>query len=417
VTYQSFVTGRFTLLGFSQHEKHGMQPDRLISVLVVILYGVSFTMASSMSLQHMPIEVTAHILRYVGNANDLLNCEKTCKTLRRILRDEAVWNSSPGGSRDGACQFRGFQNVRKYQKGCESILLEVIGVVRWKMLVRQAVECFISDDTTNDQLLLLRGDTSAVLMELVENFAVVQLKRAGVVMNATTSVESQTYPTVTVRHWDAQNELHSAFVPKENSTCTPLFAGVLMHPIPRDAVLSLTNALLLGKTMITTIIRRLAYRAGIIKMEDGVFVRAWGSLVCSIVALLRPACIELDYVCSSFDGNLGERQKILCAERGESMYTVPPCSRFAFCGGCGEPHIVLHTPVPGQIEAAARSLSIPFKVYGDVWHCMPDSMEEDERTEAESEYLFLTEDELEEYGYMDKSDSDSDSDSDDAMML
>jgi hypothetical protein len=28
-----------------------------------LVYRVSFTMASSMSLQHMPVEVTAHILR------------------------------------------------------------------------------------------------------------------------------------------------------------------------------------------------------------------------------------------------------------------------------------------------------------------------------------------------------------------
>jgi hypothetical protein len=370
-------------------------------------------MAPSVSLHHMPIEVTAHILRYVGNAGDLLNCEKTCKTLRRILRDEAVWDSSPGGSRDGAYQFRGFQLVRKYQKSSESILLEVLGVARWKMLVRQARGYLVPDDhlsSSNDQHLLLRGDTSAVLMELVENFVIVQLNRAGVVMNASAPVESQTYPTVTARHWEAQNVLHSAFVPSPNSTFTPLFAGILTHPIPRDNVLSLTNAVLLESTMITTIIRRLAYRAGIIKMEDGVFDLAWGSLVCSIVALLRPACIQLDHACSSFDGNLGERQKMLCVERGESMYTVPPCTSFAFCEGCGGPHIVFHTPVPGQIEAAARSLSIPFKVYGDVWHAMPDSTEEDERAEAESEYLFLTEDELEDYGYMDNSDSDSDDD-------
>jgi hypothetical protein len=379
------------------------------------VYRVSFTMASSMSFQHMPIEVTAHILRYVGTAGDLLNCEKTCKKLRWILRDDAAWSSSPGASRDSACQFQGYQKVRKYQKGCESILLEVLGVARWKMLVRQALGYLVLDDglsSTNDHL-SLRGDTSAVLMELVENFAIVQLKRAGVVMNATTPVESQqTYPTVTVRHWEAQNELHSAFAPSPNSTCTPLFAGVLLQPTPRDAVLFHANALLLETNKITTIIRRLAYRAGIIKMEDGVFDLAWGSLVCSIAALLRPACIQLEYACGDYYDSIS--QKGICVEMGETMYTVPPYTKFVFCEDCRKAHIALHTPVPGQIEDAARSLSIPFKVYGDVWHCMPDSTEEDERDEAESDYFFLDEDEYEGYHYL-LDDSDSDSD-DDAIM-
>jgi hypothetical protein len=345
-----------------------------------------------MSLQHMPVEVTAHILRYVGNAGDLLRCEKTCKTLRRILHDDAVWSSSPGGSRANACHVRGCRKVRKYQKSGESILFEVLGVGRWKSLVTTALHVFFIEDVCpNDHHIFLRGDTSAVLMELVENFAIVQLQRAGVVMNASTPAESQIYPTLTVRHWEAQNELHSAFVPSPNSIYTPLFAGVSTSPIPRDAMLPLTNMLGPGPgtTMITTIIRRLAYRAGIIKMEDDVFDLAWASLVCSIVALLRPACIQLIDASSLRTTN---SKKIICVAEGETMYTVPPYTSSSFCEDCGEVHGALHTPVPGQIEAAARSLSIPFKVYGDVWHCMPDSTEEDERANAESEYAFLDED-------------------------
>jgi hypothetical protein len=360
----------------------------------------------------MPVEVTAHILRYVGNAGDLLRCEKTCKTLRRILRDDAVWNSSPGGSRANACQVRGCRKVRMYQKSGESILFEVLGVARWKSLVTIALHVFFIEHVCPNDHIFLRGDTSAVLMELVENFAIVQLQRALVVMNATTPVESQTYPTVTVRHWEAQNELHNALVPSPNSTYTPLFAGVDTHPIPRDAVLPLTNMLGPGTTIITTIIRRLAYRAGIVKMEDGVFDLAWGSLVCSLAALLRPAFIQLIEARSFRTANT---KKIICVEKGETMYTVPPYTSLSFCEDCGEMHEALHTPVPGQIEAAARSFSIPFKVYGDVWHCMPNSTEEDERVKAESEYTFLDEDEYEEFmECMD--DSDSDSESDDEMM-
>jgi hypothetical protein len=382
-----------------------MKP-KLISLLG-ISYRVSFAMASSMSLQQLPVEVTAHILRYVGNAGDLLRCEKTCKTLRRILRDDAVWSSSPGGSRDNACHLRGYRKVRKYQKGSESILLEVLGVMRWKSLVAQALNLFFSHDPGLNDSFFLRGDTSAVLMELVENFAIVQLQRALVVMNASIPVESQTYPSVTIRHWEAQNELHSAFVPSRNSTYTPIFASVLLNPIPRDAVLFLTKLLVgPGTTMITTIIRKLAYRAGIIKMDDGVFDLSWASLVSSIAALLRPACIQLTEAHSFHNVNI---LQIIRVEKGETMYTVPPYPTFSFCEGCGEQHPSSHTPVPGQIEAAAQSLSIPFKVYGDVWHCMPDSTEEDERAEAESEYCFLEEDEYEEFmECMDDSASDSD---------
>jgi hypothetical protein len=126
--------------------------------------------------------------------------------------------------------------------------------------------------------------------------------------------------------------------------------------------------------------------------------------------MLNPACIKLIEAGSSRTANA---KKIICVEKGETMYTVPPYASFSFCG-CGEVHGELHTPVPGQIETAARSFSIPFKVYGDVWHCMPHSTEEDERAEAESEYAFLDEDEYEEYTEccMD----DLASDSDDEMM-
>jgi hypothetical protein len=381
-----------------------VRQDQSSFSLLGISYRVSITMASSMSLQQMPVEVTAHILRYVGNASDLLRCEKTCKSLRRILRDDAVWSSSPGGSRDNACQIRGCRKVRKYQKGGESILFEVLGVMRWKSLVAQALDFFFSHDPDLNSIFFLRGDTSAVLMELVENFAIGQLQRALVVMNASTPVGSQTYPSVTVRHWEAQNELHSAYVHIRNRTYNPLFAGVSTNPIPRDAVVLLTKSLGPGTTVITTIIRKLAYRAGIIKMEDGVFDLSWASLVCSIAALLRPACIQLTEAHSFYNF-----MKIIRVEQGETMYTIPPYPTFSLCEGCGEQHPSGHTPVPGQIEAAARSLSIPFKVYGDVWHCMPDSTEEDERAEAESEYAFLEEDEYEEYmECMDDSASDSD---------
>jgi hypothetical protein len=309
-----------------------------------------------------------------------------------IPSNDALTSSSIVNTFSGAFQFRGLRKVRKYQKGGESILLEVLGVVRWKTLAGQALHVFCNDDQCLTNYFHLRGDTSAVLMELVENVAIIQLQRAGVVMNASTPVDSETYPTVTVRHWEVQTIL-SAFVPY-----TPLFAGVSTN-VPRSAVLLQTNSLL-ETTMITTIIRRLAYRAGIIKMEDGVFDRAWASLVCSIVALLRPASIQLIHACSLKNSN---KKKIICVAKGETMYTVPPYASFAFCEGCGELHNVFHTPVPGQIEAAARTFSIPFKVYGDVWHCMPNSTEENERAVAESDYAFLEEDEA----CMDDSASDS----------
>lgn len=210
-------------------------------------------------------------------------------------------------------------------------------------------------------------------------------------MNASAQGESQ---TVTVRHWEAQDMLHSTFsYSSPRNIYIGLFPGVASSITPRNTFLALINALVPGTTMIT-IIRKLAYRAGIIKMENEVFDAAWSSLVCSIVALLRPARIMLTVPLRNANMLTVHRRKankkrIICVDKGETMYTVPPNTSFSFCNPCGKVHSAFHTPVPGQIETAARSVSIPFKVYGDVWHCMPNSMEENERAEAESEYAFL----------------------------
>jgi hypothetical protein len=125
-------------------------------------------------------------------------------------------------------------------------------------------------------------------------------------------------------------------------------------------------------------------------MEDAVFNLAWGSLAYTIVALLRPACIELTHAAGSVrDRQNSNKKKVLYEEDGQTMHTVSPFSkRGPVCCCCGNPHFAVHTPVPGQIEAAARSLFIPCKVYGNVWHCMEDTTVEEERAAAEAEYAF-----------------------------
>jgi hypothetical protein len=73
----------------------------------------------------MPVEVTAHILRYVGNAGDL-RCERPVKTLRRILLRRRGLEPLSRRLAGYTCQVRAVE-VRKYQrKSGESILFEVL---------------------------------------------------------------------------------------------------------------------------------------------------------------------------------------------------------------------------------------------------------------------------------------------------
>jgi hypothetical protein len=115
------------------------------------------------------------------------------------------------------------------------------------------------------------------------------------------------------------------------------------------------------------VIRRLAYRAGIIKM-DGVLT--WHGKLGLLNRCFSAPCIQLTDASSFSTANT---EKIIRVDK-ETMYTVPPYTSFRLrVAGAERSTDNSHTWPQGRLRPA-RSFSIPFKVYS-VWHCMPNSME------------------------------------------
>lgn len=121
-------------------------------------------------------------------------------------------------------------------------------------------------------------------------------------------------------------------------------------------------------------------RQGVYKLEAGVCDLVWASLVHLIFVLLREPFEKLYLVSDTGQhGNVNQLRQLL---QGESMRDVPPFSKTSRTSNV---EVVVHTPVPAQIEEEACKASICKTVYA-AWHCSFGT-EEQERAMAEADYL------------------------------
>jgi hypothetical protein len=132
-------------------------------------------------------------------------------------------------------------------------------------------------------------------------------------------------------------------------------------------------------------VRRLSHRASIVKMTNEVYKLAWETLVRTIMLLIRPACHEC------IEQNVCGNGKRLLSVR-ETIRATPPLSKMPHCDGCDKVHQMVHTPVPAQIEYAARDLGLSNKVYGRLWLSEGFQEGEEIKEEAMEEYEFESDD-------------------------
>ena len=248
-----------------------------------------------------------------------------------------------------------------------------------------------SDDLNENAVFEIRGDTSAVLLAIAERAVVTQLQRAQCAANHRALADPNLFPSVSVADFELQDVMFS-FLYDYHLTEHGLLPSYEKRAI-LDAAMS-QFMVMLGDN----IVRRLAYIAGITKMENDLYPLVWAAFLHITSMLLRDGCIELDDRTPPRDTVC---KQVVDTTKGETMRDIPPFPRMYSDGV----HVI-HTIVPGQVERAAERLGISCKVAGDYWHYHNDdpNLTDEQRKalitndilEAENEYYFVTEDTLEE---------------------
>jgi len=105
------------------------------------------------------------------------------------------------------------------------------------------------------------------------------------------------------------------------------------------------------------LVRRLAYAAGVPIIADGVFEWVWTRMMRYLSLLLEPACVSL--VCST-EYPVLPAQKKRKIRHPDQIAKLPPDS--VVVGDPDDGAVSMHhTPVPAQIEDAARNLQLCFR--------------------------------------------------------
>jgi hypothetical protein len=265
--------------------------------------------------------------------------------------------------RDEAFRHSAIERIRHWQSSTDSIILGVLGPENWRRMIRTICGWrlpgtlsygsgtthghFLDIGATNDEF-SVRGDASWTLLEILETCLEEQLRLTILFSGIQRRTETD-FPSVSLRDYKNQEGLRGCFAHRE--------AVHLLFP-RRDFCEATNLNNLLAAQERDRIVRRLAYRAGIMKMDSALYDVVWQSLVWVIFQLLQPGFIELV-----------ERQRpptpftrgIVWLEPGQSMRDFAPAPELDANG------VWQHILVPRHVIQAAERLGIPYNVYGDGW--------------------------------------------------
>jgi hypothetical protein len=418
------------------------------------------TMAAAISLQTSPPDVLCYILRFLSNeVGDFLRCEKTCRAFRDVLSDDALWSDCAGAAdtdyrssssassfRERACIYRVLGLVRDEQDSTENILEDVLGVPGWQKMVHKVLRHHLPEpppppmtmdrSSASDNFiyphdnfgypqvplfpvvherngrhaghcLTLRGDTSWVLIQLVQDSLIRQFQRANLILvkefeNNEEAHGASSYPVLTENHFHLQSALQDSSFDMSSILPWTFDAEARLGVLP-DADETFREEVVVLRDKI---IRRIASRAGVVKLSSGVYHLAWKSLFDTISLLMVPAFMDL--VWAAADSSI-ERYEFEKKSLGpsDSIRNVPPFPTVGLCPPCRRPAFY-HTVVPKQIENKAKFLNVtPDRVYGDGWHEVgPATATSESPQECEQQY-YTSEDDDGEHSCFSFEDDDS----------
>jgi len=329
------------------------------------------------SLADMPRGVLDRIISF-GDAAELLNCEKTCTALRAVVADDSNWAQCAGAKceyyppipshREKACMTLALRFVRRTQKSASGILVKVLSVNQWKDLIGAILnrllpseeQIFGSPQALNHRhhFFYLWGDTLGYLIELAEDFLITHFRRAlDLCMHKR---NDETSPVVEMQDLQMSDWLLGTCMGGNLTRRLFPFSQQEPHQYNGVALLPATRTLIPLESR-DRIIRKIAFRAEIPRMDNLVYPHAWTALVYLMIMLLEPACLAF----RDREVEAGPVQQQVLALM-ETIHDVPPNSVGETCAHCGGTKLT-HTPVPKQIREAAARIGIPSLVYGNVW--------------------------------------------------
>ena len=353
-------------------------------------------------LNGFPDVLLEHVFCMVGDALDLLWCERTCRAFHRVLKNDKIWGTCeeskeeynsfgehwPKSHRERAFVVRAANQCHKWQRYTEPVILSVVSIKSWERLVTSLI---IQGLQTHDiawccNRFPLRGDTSAVLMTLVEEQVVQQMRRVVRLRRNCNpfALSEEEFALIldfgpTVCRTDVPEDIHRNIFD---------WSAYNFENIEYNNIVSREEQ--------RRIIHRLSCQAGIIQFETGFIDRAWLYLLETTFNLLQPACISLASR-PIFSPEI--KQMIGPNEHIRNVSPLPEKRKDVACLICRRQEII-HWIVPKQIEEAARSFCFKWKVYGDEWHAMNSAdgcftteqrskQVDSERHFAESKYHFI----------------------------
>ena len=349
------------------------------------------------------------LLAFLGNAKDFRSCEKTSKAFQAVLKDDKVWRfckeckpeeypDHPYLNRELALIPNTLEQIKTRQKMSASVILHVLQMSGWTALV-SAVIAELLPTKLKKYNFDIRGDTSAVLLEIVGKNLHQKLRRAkflSIHRSACADDENgkrlvSRFPTVIVKDFQCQDALT---FPENDPT---MEQQMLSNTKFWETEVHLWNQLIddgetylgVNRAFRDEMATSLALQAGIPKMDYGMCRLIWASMIKLARDLLEPPCYLLAY---DVDSRVLRRSYVgpnqppaalpkraipahVQGRRIDIIRKIPPLPRLEMgkcCPLCRRIPVV-HTLVPYHVEDTAKMLGItPNKVICNDWH-IPDT--------------------------------------------
>ncbi|EJK49739.1 hypothetical protein THAOC_31352 [Thalassiosira oceanica] len=213
-------------------------------------------------LTSLPATVTRHMLGFLGDCQSLLRLERTCRSLRDLMRDGETWTELVVGTKDveferatssyreRVCILNTLRCIRKFQQSTHNIILDCFGGAEG---IRQAISSLLERMASHwinfvpppsetdlhywaevrDKKPEFRGDTVFYLVEVIQAYMICRLKHVN-----TVTLHSQghllddhlvrDYPTI---YFQAMISFDLAVNARDDLTIGLLRASVAMNSI------------------------------------------------------------------------------------------------------------------------------------------------------------------------------------------
>lgn len=342
--------------------------------------------------EQLPEPVLRNVFTLLGAHKDLKNCERCCKTFNSILSKGA--NNSIWEQDDPSLQPDGVQSLREYsgilynieqarllQATGESLIVQVLGGDGLKEYLTRMV--LVLDPTIF--YAQWRGDTLALIAELLEAFMIQKIQDA---YKISVGRGGSVYPTL---------ESHDfAYNPGKGEGprfCVGTYhmgtiggRGAVIHTGEFNAAIRNQLHPEIGHQMI----RKLALRAGVIKMSKESFETCRKLFIEVTAGLLRQAHTRAEHSANVGDEVVHDFDFALLENGGEiDMWETPVPGLGVFQGVT---YRLGHYPgrgliIPNMVEAAARDLGLDVhSVASREWVATDGRTEEEERSAALKAY-------------------------------